>query len=476
MKSSNKRPVQSKKAPFSSKKTAKPGGVKLLWLLFCLTGVAMLSATAGALLAVSLASTPLMQRQLSPAEASIFGKGDRFSSRSNLKLPELTRPVNILVLGTKVLTTDISNPPAHLKSLRYQALVNSFDGLTDTMLLFRFAPETKKLTVLSVPRDTRTYIPDHGVRKINEANVYGGPALSARATSDLLGGVGIDRYVTINVQGVQALIDALGGVTVYVPKDMKYKDDSQHLYVNLKAGRQHLNGDQTLQLLRFRYDENGDIGRIQRQQMVMRALMEQALNPTTVARIPKLLSVIQSHIDTNLTVEELVALSGFAAQVNRANTKMLMIPGEFSAPGEYDASYWLPRPNKIQELVAQHFDFGATSLTEESPASLRVAIQNSTNQEKGVQTVQSALKTAGFGNVYLDKPWTEPLSVTRIVAQQGDVLGAEAVRRSLGFGEVRIENTGDISSDVTIQLGKDALQPPKKAVKKPRFIPPSSSF
>ncbi|MBC7824519.1 MAG: LCP family protein, partial [Candidatus Parcubacteria bacterium] len=143
--------------------------------MFCLTGVAMLSATAGALLAVSLASTPLMQRQLSPAQASVFGKGG-ISSRGSLKLPELTRPVNILVLGAKVLTTDLAAPPEKLKNLRYQALVNSFDGLTDVMLLLRFNPETKKLTVLSIPRDTRTYIPDHGIHKINEANLYGGPA------------------------------------------------------------------------------------------------------------------------------------------------------------------------------------------------------------------------------------------------------------------------------------------------------------
>jgi len=86
--------------------------------------------------------------------------------------------------------------------------------------------------------------------------------------------------------------DALGGVTVYVPKDMKYQD-SQHLYINLKAGKHHLNGNQALQLLRFRYDENGDIGRIQRQQILMRALMEQALNPATLSRLPKILSVIQ---------------------------------------------------------------------------------------------------------------------------------------------------------------------------------------
>jgi LCP family protein required for cell wall assembly len=463
------KPMQ-KAAAAPTKRKKKPAkrsqGMRLLFMFLSLSGIAMISATAGALLAVSLASTPLMQRQLSPAEASIFGKGDRFSTRMSLQLPALTRPVNILVLGTKVLTTDVSNAPESLKKLPYQALVNSFEGLTDTMLLLRFDPETKKVVVLSIPRDTRTYIAEHGMTKINEANAYGGPALSAKSVSELLGGVGIDRYITINVQGVQALVDALGGVTVHVPRDMKYQDDSQRLYINLKAGRQQLNGDKVLQLLRFRYDENGDIGRIQRQQMVMRALMEQSLNPSTVSRFPSLLNVVQSHIDTNLTVEELVALMGFASQVNRSNTKMLMVPGEFSSPGEYKASYWLPHPDRIKDIMAQHFNFGTSAIESAAPAAMKVAIQDSTKQTKSIQTAKTALENAGYRNVYEAKEWSEPLSVTRIVAEWGDVSSAEAIRRALGFGEVRIENTGDLQSDITIQLGKDALQP-KKAQRRP---------
>lgn len=419
----------------------------------------MVSATAGALVAVTMASTPLMQRKLTAAEASVFSKGDRISTSATLQMPELTRPVNILVLGVKVLTTDVANPPQELNKLGYQALVNSFDGLTDTMLLLRFNPETKKLIVLSIPRDTRTEIPGHGVAKINEANVDGGPALVAKTTSQLLGGVGVDRYVTINVQGVQALIDALGGVNVYVPKDMKYQDDSQHLYINLKAGRQHLNGSQALQLLRFRYDEYGDIGRIQRQQMVMRSLMEQTLNPATLTRLPKILQVIQSHIDTNLTVEELVALVGFASQTGRSNVQMLTVPGVFSEPGQYDASYWLPSPEKILAMMAQYFGNGASATAvASSPSALRIVVQDSTKQMNAPQSMINALRKAGFANAVVDLPYTEPLRVTRIVAQQGDEKSAEAVRRALGLGEVRVESTGELSSDITIQLGQDWVQ------------------
>jgi polyisoprenyl-teichoic acid--peptidoglycan teichoic acid transferase len=418
----------------------------------------MLSATAGAMLAVSLSSTPLMQRKFSAAEASVFGKGGKISSTGSLKMPTLTRPVNILVMGTKVLSSDLKEVPPELKNKGYHSLVNSFEGLTDTMLLLRFNPEDQKLSVMSIPRDTRTEIPGIGVKKINEANAEGGPALAARSASELLGGVGIDRYVILNVQGVEALVNALGGVTVHVPKDMKYQDDSQHLYINLKAGRQRMNGNQVLQLLRFRYDEYGDIGRIQRQQMVMRSLMEQTLNPATITRLPQILQVIQSYLDTNLTVEELVALVGFGSQVNRSNTQMLMVPGEFSNPGEFDASYWLPNHNRIQDIMARHFNFGTIEEADDRPENVRITIQDGTKQPTLAQSILGQLKSSGYTDTGIGQPWNENLSVTRIVAQQGDTRKAEEIRSALGFGEIRMESTGDLSSDVTIQLGKDAMR------------------
>jgi LCP family protein required for cell wall assembly len=429
------------------------------WLWFCvgMTGVAMVSATAGALLAVALSSTPLMQTNLSAEEQAVFGKGDRIS-RTGLRLTELTRPVNILVLGVKVLTSDVSDAPPD-QNLGYHALVNSFDGLSDSMLMLRFNPEDKKLNVLSIPRDTRTLVEGHGVTKINAANAEGGPALSAQSVSELLNGVPVDRYVRINVQGVEKLVDAIGGVTVYVPKDMKYQDDSQHLYINLKAGKHHLNGNQALQFLRFRYDENGDIGRIQRQQLLMRAVMEQALNPAILPRMPNILSVIQSHIDTNLTLEELMALVSFGVRTDRGNVQMLMLPGRFSDAGEYDASYWLPDSDRIATMMAQHFNVRSQGLQEATdPASLRVAIEDSTGSNQAVQSLVNSLQQSGYHNVYIAKPWTEPLDVTHIVAQQGDSDSAQTIRNALGLGEVRVESTGNLSSDVTIQLGKDWLE------------------
>jgi LCP family protein required for cell wall assembly len=427
-----------------------------------LAGVAGVSASAGALLAVTIAGTPLMHRNSHAASKPVFefNHDEPISTGMNFRLPKLTRPVNILVLGTKILTSDVVDPPEELQDSGYHALVNRLDGLTDTMLLVRFNPQTHQVVVLSLPRDTRTWVDGAGLTKLNEANLLGGPALTARATSELLGGVGIDRYIRINVQGVEKLIDALGGVTVYVPQDMKYQDDSQHLYINLKKGEQHLNGNQAMQFLRFRYDEYGDIGRVQRQQMLMRELMEQALKPATLPRLPQILSVIQSNLDTNLSVEELVALIGFAAQTDRPNAQMLMLPGGFD--NETGAGYWLPSHSDIDVMVRQYF--GRTSETYlgedgSGTAAVRVVVQDSTGDTYALQKLINLLGNVGYGNVYVeDKSWEQDLSDTRIIAQHGDVRNAEAIHKALGFGEVLVESTGNLESDITIRLGQDALQ------------------
>ncbi|XWK87450.1 MAG: LCP family protein [Phormidium sp.] len=438
--------------------------LRWLWLGFSLTGVAMLSATAGALLAVSLSTTPLMQTRLSPEEAAVFSSGN--ISTTNLKLPELTRPVNILVLGIKVLPSDLGEKPDPALG-GYEPVLNSFEGLSDTMLLLRFNPQTKKLIILSVPRDTRTFVEGVGVTKINAANVHGGPALSAKTVSSLLGDVRIDRYVRINVQGVEKLIDALGGVTVHIPYDMKYTDNTQHLYIDFKAGKQHLDGAQTQNLLRFRQDKLGDIGRVQRQQMVMRALMEQALNPVTLARLPEILRVIQSHIDTNLSVEELVALVGFGVKMNRSDAQMLLVPGEFSNEGEYDASYWLPNRRAVSQLVSEYLDPANESESKTSRSSdftsAKIAIKDSTGDTDSVNGLVRKLRKAGYRNVKVTEPWTETLGETRIVAQKGDSKAAEAIRQALEFGEVRVESTGYLNSDITIFIGTDWVKQQKSS-------------
>ncbi|BAY52465.1 hypothetical protein NIES2134_124650 [Thermostichus vulcanus NIES-2134] len=432
---------------------APPEEEVLFWRLVLWLGVALISGSLGALWGLLSQSTPLMQRSLSPQEWQVFQRGDRWTGAT------LHQPLNLLLIGSKVLTSDLDHPPD--PNLTYHALVNSVEGLSDSLLLVRFDPVQQRLVILSIPRDTLTFIPGRGDAKINEANALGGPALAAATVSELLGNVPIDRYLRINVQGIEKLIDALGGVTLDVPIAMRYRDESQHLYIDLQAGRHHLNGQQALQFLRFRYDALGDIGRVQRQQMFLRTLMEQTARPETLARTPHILSIIRENLDTNLTVEELMSLGQFLTRLPRSRVQFLLLPGNFNGTTEEVAvSYWLPNYQRIAWLTDQYFRDTPTADPREtglpSPAQVRIAIQNTNLPQSLVMRLSEQLATAGYPHPLVAEPLPQPIPITRIIAQQGDLAAARQVQLLLGFGEVRVESTGVLASDVTIQLGDDA--------------------
>jgi len=276
----------------------------------------------------------------------------------------------------------------------------------------------------------------------------------------MMGGVAVDRYIRLNNMGVAKLVDELGGVTVTVPKDIKYQDDSQRFYVNLKAGKQHLDGIKLLGLLRYRNDANGDIGRMQRQQMVVKALLEQSLNPMTIARIPQLFSVIQSHVDTNLTVEELLALGGFSMQNGKSQIQMLMMPGDYNGDGKHSTSYWLPDEKGIQNMMARYFDRGMISLEQPKAENLRVNIHDTSHFPDATARLVKRLNKAGYQNVHIDTTLKlkEDLDTSQFIAQKGNPEVAEGLSQLLGFGEVKVDISGNLYSDVTIKLGRDWIQ------------------
>ena len=223
-----------------------------------------------------------------------------------------------------------------------------FGGGTDTIMLLRFYPKGQ-ITLLSIPRDTQVEIPGVGRAKINAANVYGGIEEVKARVADLLPPVTIDRYVRIDTGGLGAVIDAIGGVEVDVPARMFYEDKTQGLLIDLQPGRQVLNGKQAEAFSRFRGDINADIGRIKRQQMLLRAVQHKLSNPWTLARLKPLLETIKSHIDTDLTVDEMIALTSFSLSLNSDRIVTLTLPGE--PVEEEGVSYWLTDRDRIEQQI-----------------------------------------------------------------------------------------------------------------------------
>ena len=160
---------------------------------------------------------------------------------------------------------------------------------TDTIVVLNIDPKSKSLNAISIPRDSKVYLPgNNGIQKINAAHAIGGIKMTIRTIEDTLG-IRIDKYLMVHDEAVKKIVEALGGVDIYVEKNMHYNDYSGNLHINLTKGRHHLNADEVVGYLRFRHDAMGDIGRTQRQQWFLRGLLQEMQKPETIAKIPDIL-------------------------------------------------------------------------------------------------------------------------------------------------------------------------------------------
>lgn len=363
---------------------------------------------------------------------------------------QITRPVNILVMGIDL---PLDLPPD-------KSPQDVFAGRSDVMMLVRIDPSTASVNVLSIPRDTQVNLVSEGLVKINHANMTGGAELAAQVVSQNLNGVTIDRYVRVSTGAFRELVDLMGGVEVYVPEAMDYEDQTQKLKIHLQPGQQVLNGEQAEQFARFRNDANGDIGRVQRQQQLIQALRSKLTDPTLLPRIPQAIQIFQTYIDTNLTTEEMLALANFGLGLEQDHFRMVLLPGRFSTPEEFVASYWILDPAAKDQVMQEYFDVTSIAVmsNQHSLNDLSIAIQNASSDPQMGSQVAAYLQSQGFANVYLIEDWVEHQPQTQIIAQRGDLNSATMLESVLGVGQVVPASTGDLSSDLTIRVGDDWME------------------
>ena len=227
---------------------------------------------------------------------------------------------------------------------------NPFKGnRSDTMLLISIAPYGKNINVISIPRDSKVYIPGKNkADKINHAFAFGGAKLAVKTVEETFG-VKINNYLAISNAGVIKMIDTLGGLPIYIEKNMKYDDYSGNLHINLKQGEHILTGKQTEGYLRFRHDSFGDIGRIRRQQWFFNALIARLKDPTVIVKLPELLKIMPEYIQTDLSAYDMAKYLGMAKNVDTSTIQIATIPGAPSTKGVI--SYWIIDPIKTQDLI-----------------------------------------------------------------------------------------------------------------------------
>ena len=199
---------------------------------------------------------------------------------------------------------------------------------SDTILFIAIDIDDKDVRVISLPRDTRVQIPRHGVQKLNHAFAYGGPDLT-KATVEKYLEEPILYYVIVDYESFPEFVDMLGGVDIDIEKRMRYVDRAGKLDINFRPGRHHLDGRQALNYVRFRKDQLGDIGRIQRQQQFIKALIKKAYDPRVIVKFPELASQAMKIFRTDMSPTLAVQLAGFIQnEIGRDKMFFSMLPGD----------------------------------------------------------------------------------------------------------------------------------------------------
>ena len=223
-------------------------------------------------------------------------------------------------------------------------------GRSDTLMVATIDPHKNEAALLSIPRDTRVAIPKNGYDKINAAYAYGGEKLTQRTVEDFLG-IRIDHYVIINTHAFQKIIDAIGGIDIDVEKRMYYEDpwdDDGGLVIDLRPGRQHMDGKTAVTYVRYR-DEEGDIGRVKRQQKFMRACVDAVTTPAILPRLPGIISSVIDSVKTDLSVRQMLEFIGTLKQAQANGVRTDMVPGR---PLYIEGiSYWIPDMEQLRRNI-----------------------------------------------------------------------------------------------------------------------------
>ncbi len=408
---------------------------------------------------------------------------------STVSTPEELGDLQVLILGV---SEDISTP------------------LTDTIMVASYNPATQKATLLSIPRDTfvgASKLRADSYDKINAIYQKEGAEGTLEKVNTLTG-LNLKYYVVISNNALVELVDEIGGVEFDVPIDMNYTSRKQGLYINLKKGKQKLNGDQAEGLVRFRKSNsnttypaeygNDDFGRMRTQRDFIKAVAKQTLQAKNITKIGDLIDIVKRNVKTNIKdwnqIKEYIP---YVVEFDTDNLQSENIPGDSTRiPAGTGLWFFLADKNKTEELVEELFknektkdgetDNTDTNSTNETSSSttntstntasnsgsntssnsnsspdsktkenskIKVEILNGSGDSSLLTKAKDALKKEGY-NVYKTGK-TSTTQVTTIINKaklsENDISN---IKSTLGTGVI---SSSSVTSkvDVTIIIGKD---------------------
>lgn len=302
---------------------------RMLALIIC-TFLLLLSA--GAIYGLMRGAKYLTQEY----HALYDGYTQRQQERRGTVNPNFDGYTNVLVLGLD----DGADP------------TNTEGKKADTVLVLSIENETGRMRFITIPGGTWVKVPEraHSMR-LSSVYTEGGAPMMVRQVNALLG-ISIHQYVVVDLKAFAELIDALGGIDLYVENDMDYEDPESGLSIHLKKGYQHLDGSESEQYLRYRGTELGDFGRAQRQQKFVKALYQQVMRLETIPKLPSVARIFQQDVDTSAEFFDSAHLANVLRHLSSDDPVSMILPG---SPAQNDDTIWLPDSSGIQKKMEELF-------------------------------------------------------------------------------------------------------------------------
>lgn len=223
--------------------------------------------------------------------------------------------------------------------------LNGWYGRSDFIALLYINPKTDEVSFLSIPRDTKIELKKHKTTKINSANQVGGYKLARKAVQKLLN-LKIDHVVVLSIQTVIDLLDEAGPLKIFVPEKMQYVDHSANLHINIDPGLQIMNGSEIMNFIRFRNANRGDIARIERQQIFLRAAIKKLQEPELIFKLPGMLYKANQAFLTDMSFKTMFELGILLRSLTPVNFKNYIVPGDFGSDG-----YWLADKQELKSII-----------------------------------------------------------------------------------------------------------------------------
>jgi len=344
---------------------------------------------------------------------------------------------------------------------RYVFLLLGTDKLidvnrTDTMILAFLSIAEKRLDVVSLPRDTKIEVPGKGSQKINA--VFAFEYVKHKNINDAIKkvtnyvekycDVPVDYYVKADLEGFEKIIDLIGGVEIDVEKNMNYDDNKQNLHIRLKKGLQVLDGAHALHYCRFRHDRLGDLGRMQRQQKFLRAIIDRFKDGKTLIRLPDIISGSLRFVSTNVDMPLLMSLLAAIPEPSKLAFKSHMVPGDYGYIDEI--CYYMPETEKFRKMMTElkTGDFeklDAAAQTKEVSLNKKNGASAEPKKKAAVQKTTSKAKSASANGA---KPGSAGTHENVLINVKGKPASSSpgSVEYSVEGGETNVE-AGPLSAE-----------------------------